>query len=256
MPSFINIRVIAALMMREMITRYGRSTGGYIWALIEPLGMILILSVVFSLVIRQPSLGDSFPLFYATGYLPFTFYAELSQFASAAVVMNKPLLNYPRVTPIDAILARFLLQFITLAVASILILSAIIIYEDIHAIYDFGAILTAVALAAVLGLGVGVINTVIIAYVPTYENVWKIVNRPMFLISGVFFTYEDLPPTIREVLWYNPVIHVVGLMRRGFFSTYDANYVSILYVGAISMVLVSLGLFLIYSNRTFLVESR
>lgn len=256
MPSFINLRVIAALVLREMITRYGRSAGGYIWALLEPLGMIFLLVAVFSLVIRNPALGDSFALFYATGFLPFAFYAELSQFASTAVVMNKPLLNYPRVTPIDAILARCILQFITLAVASILIFSGIIIYEDIYTIYDFGSIILAVALAASLGMGVGLLNAVIIAYIPTYENVWRIVNRPMFLISGVFFTFDSVPRAIQDFLWFNPVIHVVGLMRKGFYPTYHGDYISILYVGGMAALFCSLGLFLIYSNRTFLIENR
>lgn len=255
MPSFINIRVIVALMMREMTTRYGRSAGGYIWALLEPMGMIAILSIVFSYVVRSPSLGDSFPLFYATGFLPFLFYSELAAFASSAVSMNRPLLNYPRVTPIDAILARYLLQFITLSVASILIIGGIIYVEDIHTIYDFRSILTAIGLASLLGLGVGAVNTVIFAYIPTYQNVWSIINRPMFLISGIFFVIEDMPEAVRNVLWYNPVIHLTGLMRRGFYPTYDAVSASTLYVGGIAVVFISLGLLLIYSNRSYLVEA-
>ena len=55
LPSFANLRVILALMLREMTTRYGKSTGGYIWAFAEPLGMIAILSAVFSMAIRTPA---------------------------------------------------------------------------------------------------------------------------------------------------------------------------------------------------------
>lgn len=255
MPSFINIRVIVALMMREMTTRYGRSAGGYIWALLEPIGVIAILSFVFSYVVRSPSLGDSFPLFYASGFLVFMFYSELAAFAASGVSMNRPLLNYPRVTPIDAILARYILQFITLSVASILILSGIIWFQNIHTSYDLMAIIEAICLSALLGLGVGALNTVIFAFIPTYQNVWKIINRPMFLISGIFFIPEDLPPGIREWLLYNPVMHVTSLMRSGFYPTYDAPNVSILYVGGISAVCVSLGFFLVYSNRTYLIEA-
>ncbi|MEX2519009.1 MAG: sugar ABC transporter permease, partial [Paracoccaceae bacterium] len=167
MPSFVNIRVIIAMMMREMSTRYGRSAGGYIWAIIEPAGMIAVMSVAFSFAMRSPALGGSFPLFFATGYLAFQFYSELSQFSSSAVLMNKPLLTYPRVTPIDAILARFLLQFMTLCVASAVILAGIIIIEDIHTIYNFMEIIKAIILASLLGLGFGATNTVIFSFAPT-----------------------------------------------------------------------------------------
>ncbi len=64
-PKFQTLRVIFALMVREMATRYGRSWGGYFWALAEPVGTIAILSLAFSQFIRTPALGDSFMLFYA-----------------------------------------------------------------------------------------------------------------------------------------------------------------------------------------------
>ncbi|WP_340110456.1 ABC transporter permease [Pikeienuella sp. HZG-20] len=256
MPSFVNIRVIIALMMREMSTRYGRSAGGYIWAILEPVGAILILSIVFSAAIRTPSIGTSFPLFFATGYLPFQFYSELSAFSAAAITMNKSLLTYPRVTPIDAILARFFLQFFTISTSSIIIFSGIVVVEDIHTIYDYVALLKAVGYASLLGLGVGTTNTVIFAFVPTYRNVWKIVTRPMFLISGVFFLYEDMPRTVQDILWYNPVLHVVGLMRRGFYPTYHATYVSEFYVGGLGILFLTIGFFLVYSNKTYLIEAQ
>ncbi|MFV0476117.1 MAG: ABC transporter permease [Pikeienuella sp.] len=256
MPKFINIRVIIALMMREMATRYGRSAGGYLWAILEPVGMIAILSVVFAMAIRTPALGDSFPLFFATGFLAFHFYTELSQFSSSAVMMNKPLLTYPRVTPIDSILARFFLQFFTLAISSIVIYTGIIYFDEIHTIYDFVAIMKSVFYASVLGLGVGATNTVIFTFFPTYQNVWKIINRPMFLISGVFFTYESMPRAVQDLLWFNPVIHVVGLMRRGFYPSYHADYVSEIYIGGMGAFFLTLGFFLVYSNKTALIETR
>ncbi len=256
LPSFINIRVIVALMMREMTTRYGRSAGGYVWALLEPVGMIAIMAFVFGLALHAPSLGDSFILFFATGYLPFSVYQELSQFSSAAIQMNKPLLSLPRVTPIDAILARFMLQFITISVVSVVIFCGVFYFESIYAVLDFSAIISAFVLAALLGLGVGTANAVAFAFVPTYQNFWRILTRPMFLISAVLFTYEDMPSAVQSVLWYNPVAHITGLMRRGFYSTYDATYVSEIYVAGFSLTLLAFGLFLIYSNRTFIVERK
>lgn len=256
MPRFANIRVIAALMMREMLTRYGRSAGGYIWALAEPVGMIAVLSYVFSLATRTPAIGESFPLFFATGFMPFSFYAELAGFSSTAISMNKQLLKYPRVTPIDAIIARFLLQFFTLCVSSIIIFSGIIYFGEIHTIYNYPAMIKSVVYASLLGLGIGSTNAVIFAYFPTYQNVWKIATRPLFLISGIFFLFGEMPGPVQNILWYNPLIHVVGLMRTGFYPAYDASYVSELYVFGMGMFYVTVGFFLVYSNKTFLIENK
>lgn len=244
------------MMMREMSTRYGRSAGGYVWAILEPVGMIAIMSVAFGVAMRTPSIGDSFPLFFATGFLTFHFYMELSNFSSSAIMMNKALLTYPRVTPIDAILARFFLQFFTLATSSIIIYSGIIVFDDIHTSYDYISILKAVFYASALGLGVGATNTVIFTFMPTYQNVWRIINRPMFLISGVFFEYREMPRAVQEILWFNPVLQCVGLMRQGIYPAYNADYVSELYLGGMGIFFVTAGFFLVYSNKTYLIESR
>ena len=71
-------RTVLALMLREMSTSYGRSPGGYLWAVLEPVGGLAVMTIAFSLAFRSPALGDNFPLFYATGYLPFMMYSDLA----------------------------------------------------------------------------------------------------------------------------------------------------------------------------------
>ena len=64
------LRVLFALVVREMSTRFGRSWGGYLWAIVEPVGGILLLTFIFSLALRKPPLGTNFALFYASGMVP------------------------------------------------------------------------------------------------------------------------------------------------------------------------------------------
>ena len=99
-----------------------------------------------------------------------------------------------------------------------------------------------VVLAALLGLGIGVINCYLSAVFPVWDQAWSILNRPMFLLSTIFFVFEDVPWQFQGVLWYNPLIHIIGLMRRGFYPTYDAAYVSVSYVLAVSLIPLALGL--------------
>ena len=58
-PRFQRLRVIFAMVVREMGTRFGRSAGGYLWALGEPLGGIMMLAIAFSLALRSPPIGTS-----------------------------------------------------------------------------------------------------------------------------------------------------------------------------------------------------
>src|SRR5690606_29731202 len=118
---FQRLRVLFALVVREMGTKFGRSAGGYAWAIAEPLGGILLLAVAFSLALRSPPLGSSFILFYSTGIIPFHLFNGLSKGVSGAVSSNRGLLTYPVVTPLDAVLAKALLSFLTLFMVALLL---------------------------------------------------------------------------------------------------------------------------------------
>ncbi|MBK0329317.1 ABC transporter permease [Rhodobacteraceae bacterium F11138] len=242
---FAAARVILALILREMSTRYGRTPGGYIWGVLEPLAAIMFLSIGFSLVIRTPALGTSFLLFYATGYLPFNLYQTLSAMIGASIRFSKPLLRYPAVTWLDAVLARFLLNSLTGVLIAVILLTGILAVIEHRTQLDLPPLVAAMALAMVLGLGVGVINCAISGLYPIWEMVWSILTRPLFLASGIFFLYDSLPPLPQNLLWYNPLIHIIGLMRTGFYPTYDAAYVNVTYVLGVSLGLLAMGLLLL-----------
>ncbi len=242
---FAALRVIAALILREMSTRYGRTPGGYVWAILEPLAAIVFLSIGFSLVLRTPSLGTSFLLFYASGYLPFHLYQNLSGMIGAAIRFSKPLLKYPAVNWLDAVLARFLLNSLTNILVTIILLTGILAAIDSRAVLDLPPVIEAMTMAMGLGLGVGVINCAISGLYPLWEMIWSIITRPLFLASGILYLFEDLPQLAQDLLWYNPLIHIVGRMRAGFYPTYTASYADPVYVLAISLALLALGLLLL-----------
>ena len=87
---FATLRVVMALILREMSTTYGRSPGGYVWAIIEPVAGIAILSLVFVYLFRTPPLGTNFPLFMATGFLPLGLYAGLTSKVGMSIPFSRP----------------------------------------------------------------------------------------------------------------------------------------------------------------------
>ena len=228
-------RVVGALMLREMSTTHGRVPGGYLWAVAEPLAGIALLSAIFAIGFQAPALGTSFPLFYATGLLPFLAFSDITGKLSQALNFSRPLFAYPAVGVIDALLARFLLAVLTqLSVASLL-LGGILFLSETRATPDLAVLAEAAALLAVLSLGVGAMNCLAVGLLPLWQRIWSIAMRPMFLISGVFFTFEAVPLPWREILWWNPLIHVVGLVRRGLYPGYDAGYASPAYLLALGL---------------------
>ena len=251
---FLFFRVIVAMILREMTTRYGRSIGGYFWAIAEPLGAITLLTIAFSQMMRAPPIGTSFALFYATGYMAFHIYSDISNTVSSAVKVNRNLMRYPSVTPLDAILARFLLSLLTQLVVLSVMLTGIILLSDAHVNLDLPSIALAISMAALLGLGVGTLNCVIFAFVPVWGQLWAVINRPLFIISGVFYLVEELPTNLREIIWYNPLVHPVSTMRAGFYGTYEAGSASPAYVFFLGSTMLACGLLLLRRHRSRIVE--
>jgi capsular polysaccharide transport system permease protein len=238
---FASLRAIAALMLREMSTTYGRHPGGYLWAILEPVGGILVLTFAFSFLLVNPPLGNSFALFYATGMLPFLIFITLTSRVSQAINFSRPLLAYPAVTWVDALVARAAVSGLTEIMAGTIVIAGILLVEDTRAIPDPTLIAGACGLAALLGMSVGTVNAYLLTRFPIWQPIWSVLTRPLFVISGIFFTYDALPGALRDWIWYNPLVHVVGIMRAGFYPTYRWDYVSPLFVVVVSMVLLAIG---------------
>jgi capsular polysaccharide transport system permease protein len=241
-------RTVSALMLREMSTTYGRTPGGYLWAILEPVLGIALLTVILSvgLRVRTPGLGTSFPLFFATGVLPFQMFNKVANKTARALIFSRPLLRYPGVTWVDAILARAILNTLTYMLVFALVIGGLLAVFDTRTILDWPPILAALAMTVGLALGIGVLNCYLFAAFPLWESLWDIATTPLFLISGIFFLYDSLPRFAQDVLWWNPIIHIVGMMRRGFYPTYDAAYVAPAYVFGLSAGLLVLGMLLLH----------
>lgn len=244
-PRFATFRAVAALVLREMGSRYGRSPGGYLWAFLEPLGGILILTIGFSLVMRTPPIGTSFLLFYSTGMLPFTLYMSLSNNIMQSFRFSRSLLMYPAVTWVDAILARFLLNALTGLIVMIVLLVGVLVVSDTRVVLDFSAIFTAVWMSCLLGLGIGVLNCVFLGMFPVWQQFWSIITRPLFIMSGIFFLIDGFPEKVQKIMWLNPIAHAISAMRAGFYPTYRAENVDVTYVALFGLVTLFFGVVLL-----------
>ena len=241
-------------MLREMSTSHGRAPGGYLWAIVEPLGAVAILTVAFSLMLRAPPLGSSFALFYATGYLPFALFMALSMRLAHAIRFSRPLLVYPRVSYIDALAARGLLATFTQLFVMALVLAGIHLVEKLNPLLDPEAIILSALMAVALGAGVGIANCFAFSMSAVWESVWHIAMRPLILISGVLYLPEDLPDTAASWLWWNPLVHVAAVLRRGFYASYDAADAAPLYVFGVATAFATLGLIALQGHHRYIVN--
>ncbi|MCH2094011.1 MAG: ABC transporter permease [Rhodobacteraceae bacterium] len=250
-----SFRSISALLLREMSTSYGKSPGGYVWAIAEPVAAIAVLSMAFLLVFKTPRLGTNFPLYFATGYLPFMLGADIASKVGSSIRFSRTLLAYPMVRFTDAIAARILLTLITSLLVGIIVLTGIHIIFDLTSIVDPVSAAKSIAMAITLGTGLGTLNCYLFFSLPIWERGWAIVTRPLVLASGVVFLYDTMPVFAKDILWYNPYTHLVGMMRRGFYPTYEAAYISQAYVYSFALICLALGLMLLYRHEKAMIHN-
>lgn len=240
-------------MLREIATTYGRSPGGYLWAVADPVAGVILLTVVFSLAFDAPPLGNNFPLFYATGFLPFMIYTELTMKVGQTIRYSRPLLTYPTVTFFDAILGRFFLNLLTEMVVFLIVVTGIVLIFGLRIEADPIRLLHALAMMSVLVLGLGTFNCYMFGAYPVWERIWGILNKPLFFLSGVFFVVDSLPRAFRDLVLLNPLTHVIAEVRAGLYPTYDARYISPLYVYGVGLTFLFLGMLLLYRHHRFLI---
>lgn len=239
---FRTARVVLALMLREIGTRDSRSSLGFLWAIIDPIATVAILSVAFSLFTRAPRLGTSFPLYYVTGIVAFHIYSHNAKTVSGAIRFSRQLLGFPSVTVMDTLMARFLLNYLVHLIVFIVLSYGVVHYYDLRVNLQLLPVISALVMAGALALGIGTFNSVLFIRLPAYEYVWGMLTRPMTIASGVLILIEDLPDWLFNILWWNPAAHIVAEMRHGFYPFYDTRWVSPGYVYAVAAVALVFGL--------------
>lgn len=237
------IRVLNALILRETKTRYGNHKIGFLWALIEPTVSVAVFVTLFSAIRSGDPSGMPLVPFMLVGFVGFALFRSPWSQMQGAIGASRTLLSFPQVTTFDVILARGVLECaITFFVMGFLIWMAWLLGEDIRVERPLG-FLGACALLATLGIGAGFFFASLEPIIPSLKNIANVAfGRPLYFGSGLFYTIDTLPLAAREILLWNPVLHMIELARSEFFFGFDTAYASWFYASSWSAGVLALGL--------------
>jgi capsular polysaccharide transport system permease protein len=219
-PIAITLSVWRALMLREAVSRLFATRISWIWVFMEPVMHIAYLLYLYTTV-RVFTVGELDTAIWLTvGLLGYFMFRSTSDEVTGAAAQNTALFAYRQVKPVDTQLARaflegFMLMMLCMGAALVLKLEGHLIdFED-----PLGIMAVYFALW-VMGLGLGMCLTPLYAGVREARIAVKFVMRPLYLISGVIFPLNSLPPDIREILMWNPIANGVELARFAITSNY------------------------------------
>jgi capsular polysaccharide transport system permease protein len=235
-------RLLLALMLRDIKTRFGGSEWGFLLAIGWPLSHMVILILLNSLMGRAAPYGDSVALWYATGLVPFMAFSYMSRFIMMGIALNKPLLSFPAVKVTDILFARALVEILS-AGAVILILFAIFLYVGVDFVpRDIVQASLALLAMMLLGLGLGVINAILAAAFPQWITGYALLMIIMWLASGVMFIPDALPEVARVPLSYFPPLQGIEWMRSAYYDGYGSSILDRSYLVWFGAAAVFLGL--------------
>lgn len=237
-------RVLRALLLREVITRFGRHNIGVLWLFCEP--MLFTLGVMGLWTMGGLHHMTSIPVaaFAITGYSSVLLWRNCASHSSGAIENNTHLLYHRNVQVIDVLLTRIVIEIVG-ATASFMILSIVFIAfglvsppQDLTQVV-FGWLMLAwfgAALALVIGAGT--------AYSSIVERLWHPAAYLLFPLSGAAFMVEWLPRNFQPVILALPMVHGVEMLREGYFGGVVRTHYDVGYMAFVCLLLTWVGLFL------------
>ncbi len=215
--------VVHAVVLRETRTRFGAYRLGYLWALVEPILVILTFWGLYKVAGRQAPFGMDLFSFTATGVIPYTLFSSSASRVAEAINGNKALLNYPQVMPIDLAIARSVLEAATYAAVFIVLMGVHALWTRDLQVHSPLLVVGGFAIAALLGSTLGLVFCCLQVWSNAVERARGPLLRPLFWLSGIFFTVDQLPDHTQEAMLLNPVLHVTEMIRDGWFTSYEGH---------------------------------
>ena len=237
----IQMRVIGALIMREIITRYGRHNIGFMWVFVEPLmfttGVLTVWSFIHSHSAKLPLVP-----FVVTGYSTVLLWRNTVSRCGNAIEPNRALLHHRNVRVIDLFIARLLLEvagttlsFMTLT--TLLTLAGLMAPPD-----DVLKCLAAWLLLAWFALALGLIVGSLSAVFDPVERIWHVLSYLFLPLCGAFYMVAWLPSSAQRLALLLPTVDCTELLREGFFGGGVHAHYDLPYVIAVNTILLMIAL--------------
>lgn len=250
----VQARVIGALVLRDMRTRFGRTFFGYVISVLWPLTHLLVVMSVYLVIRRMFPIGTSPAVFLGTGILPYILCLYPARMIAMSLVQNHPLLYFPIVKSFDVILARGILEMTTAFWVIALFCFILFVFGvDVVPIYPEQALL-AIFATIYLGFSIGFVSAVLYKAVRAWIVILIGMLILMYVTSGALFIPSALSENIQNYLWWNPLLHCVEWLRSAYYDGYGSSLLNRGYLIGFATISLFLGLVAERAIRGFVLQ--
>jgi ABC-2 type transport system permease protein/capsular polysaccharide transport system permease protein len=235
-------RVIWALLLREMLTRYGRHNIGFLWLFVEP--MLFTLGVTALWTATQSVHGSDLPIvaFAITGYSSVLLWRNMPNRCIGALEPNLSLLYHRNVRPIDIYISRLLLEAAGATMSFVFLTLFFGFVGWLEMPEDVLQVATGWVMLAWFGISLALLLGALSESLEIIDKLWHPTSYLLFPLSGAAFLVDALPRAAQDAVLWLPMVHGVEYLREGYFGSQITAYYDLTYMAIVNLALTILGL--------------
>jgi len=238
----IQVRVIHALMIRELNTRFGRENIGFLWIMVEPLLFAGLVAIVYRFMNGSERHGVGIVAFIVSGYIPITLFRHGMSRSVSIFIANSSLMYHRQVKILDFIFVRFLIELLGGMMAYLFIATVLIACDAFPIPVDLGLLIGGCMTYAVFTLSICLIVAPLSEMNEVLEKFIPVITYIMIPFSGLFTMASWLTPSMRSYLLWSPFVNAMEMMRGGIWGDQVTVYYNIWNPLGCSLVLAAVGL--------------
>lgn len=248
-------RVVSALMVRELVTRFGRENIGFLWMMVEPLLFAGLVGLVWRYMKGPEEHGVSIVAFVASGYIPLTLFRHAVTRSTRVFSVNGSLLYHRQIKILDFIFVRFLIEVIGSMMAFTFIGILLYVLNEFPVPADLGSLFAGWFFYCLFTFSLCLVLAPLSEMSEVLEKLMPVTLYIMIPFSGTFTMVSWLTPDLQKFMLYSPFVSPMELMRYGLFGDRVNPIYDLTIPIACSMVLMIIGLSLCRRiRRTLVVE--
>ena len=240
------------LIMRDIKTKYRKSILGVFWTILNPLFMMVVLSVVFSNMFKFDV--EYFPVYLLSGQLIFNFFNEATTNAMGAIVANGSLIKKVYVPKYMFVLSRILSSSVNLLASfTAMIFVMLALRVELH----YTVLLAPIPLFFIVffSLGVGLLLSAITVKFRDIMHLYSVFVTALMYLTPVIYPMSILPEWLKKIVLLNPLTNILNMFRDVMINNMLPGITSILLALVETIVVMVLGLYVFYKRQdTFILD--
>ena len=245
--NFLKFRpLLNELVARDMKIKYRRSVLGILWTLLNPLLMMVVLSIVFSNLFKFDV--ENFPLYLLSGQVVFNYFSNATTSSMTAITDNASLIKKIYIPKYLFVLSRVTSSFINLLASfTALLFVMIAMRAELH--YTIVLVFIPIILLVLFSLGVGLILSAVVVRFRDIMHLYSVFITALMYLTPVIYPLNILPEWIKNIVLLNPITNYLTMFRDVMMnnSLPDMGYFLIGVIEAI--IALVLGLYIFYKNQ-------